>query len=152
MNSAKRKGDRAELEVQGLLRDHLGVPARRQLGAGRKDDIGDIHGVPATVISVANYTDIARAIRDKLAECVTQQARAGALFGAMFCRRRGGGYAVVMTVEQFAALWREAQPITPSAMCQCGHDRGTHLRERSLCYGDKGECSCVEFTHSEVAA
>ena len=41
--SSKRKGDRAELEVQGILRDLLGVPARRALGAGRKDDVGDIY-------------------------------------------------------------------------------------------------------------
>jgi Holliday junction resolvase len=70
-NSSKRKGDRAELEIQGWFWDELGVKARRALGAGRKDDVGDIHGVPDTVISVANY-------------------------------------AVVMTPEQFAALWREA--------------------------------------------
>ena len=41
-NPSKDRGDRAELEVQALLRDLLGVPARRMLGAGRKDDIGDI--------------------------------------------------------------------------------------------------------------
>ena len=43
---AKRKGDAAELEVQELLRTLLGVPARRMLGAGRADDVGDIAGVP----------------------------------------------------------------------------------------------------------
>jgi hypothetical protein len=53
-NPSKRKGDRAELEVQALLRDHLGVPARRQLGAGRKDDVGDMAGVPNTVIQVGS--------------------------------------------------------------------------------------------------
>lgn len=108
---SKRKGDRAELEVQGLLRDHLGVPARRQLGAGRKDDIGDISGVPDTTIQVANYIDIGRAIREKLPETVTQQHRSGSLFGALFCRRRGGEYVVVLTIDQFATLWREAQPL-----------------------------------------
>jgi hypothetical protein len=108
--SAKRKGDKAELEVQGLLRDHLGVPARRQLGAGRKDDIGDISGVPDTTVQVAAYADINRAIREKLPETVEQQGRADALFGALFCRRKGGGYVVVMTPDQFATLWREAQP------------------------------------------
>lgn len=110
---AKRKGDRAELDVQGILRDHIGVPARRALGAGRKDDIGDIHGVPNTTIQVAAYVDIGRAIREKLPETVAQQLRARTLFGALFCRRRGGEYVVVMTVEQFCALWREAQPSAP---------------------------------------
>lgn len=107
-NPQKRKGDRAELEVQGLLRDHLGVPARRALGAGRRDDVGDIHGLPQTVVQVANYADIARAIREKLPEAEAQRERAGVPFAATFIRRRGGGYVVAMTPEQFFALWREA--------------------------------------------
>lgn len=114
-NSAKRKGDRAELEVQGFFRDNLGVPARRALGAGRLDDVGDIHGVPDTVIQVANYVNIQRAINEKLPKCAEQQERAGATFGATFCRRVGGGFVVVMTPDQFAALWREAQPIGQAA-------------------------------------
>ncbi len=107
-NPQKRKGDKAELEVQGLLRDHLGVPARRALGAGRADDMGDITGVPDTVIQVASYKDIATAIREKVPACEAQQARAGATFGATFLRRPGGSYVVVLSVEQWACLWREA--------------------------------------------
>lgn len=107
-NYSRNKGSRAELEVQGWLRDHLGVPARRALGAGRKDDVGDIHGIPETVVSVANYADLDRAVREKLPDVGVQMGNAGARFGAMFCRRRGGSYVVVMTPEQFAALWREA--------------------------------------------
>lgn len=110
-NPSKAKGDRAEREVQGILRDLLGVPARRALGAGRKDDVGDIHGVPDTVISVANYADIARAIREKLPDVERQREHAGATFAAMFVRRVGGSYVVCMTPEQFATLWREAQPV-----------------------------------------
>jgi hypothetical protein len=106
--AAKRKGDRAELEVQGLLRDLLGVPARRMLGAGRSDDVGDIDGVPDTCVQVANYDDVTRALREKVPACVEQQARMGASFGATFLRRRGGSYVVVLTPEQWAALWREA--------------------------------------------
>ena len=121
MNRAKAKGDRAELEVQGILRDLLGVPARRKLGAGRLDDQGDIDGVPSTVISVANYADIARAIREKLGDVDVQRQRAGALFAAMFVRRRGGGYVVCMTPEQFATLWREAQPVLPAPYPFCRH-------------------------------
>jgi hypothetical protein len=107
-NTAKAKGDRAELEVQALLRDLLGVPARRKLGAGRLDDMGDVDGVPDTCIAVANYKDISRALREKVDPCVTQQERAGATFGATFIRRPGGRYLVAMTPPQFAALWREA--------------------------------------------
>jgi hypothetical protein len=137
--SSKRKGDRAELEVQGLLRDLLGVPARRALGAGRKDDVGDIHGVPDTVIQVADWKDALRAVREKPLECEEQRLRGeslrhahgrtpenhtlvtgragenhevfslGATFAATFVRLRGGEYRVVLTPEQWATLWREAQ-------------------------------------------
>ncbi len=105
--ASKRKGDRAELEVQGILRDLLGVPARRKLGAGRLDDIGDIDGLPDTVIQVTAVDRPSDALA-KLAETVTQQERAGATFGALFWRRRGGSFVVVMTPEQFATFWREA--------------------------------------------
>ena len=103
-NGSKRKGDRAELEVQQLLRDSRGVPARRKLGAGRRDDVGDIDGVPLTVIQVANRKDVATAVREKPLECEQQRVRAGERFGATFIRLRGGEYRVVMTPEQFAAL------------------------------------------------
>lgn len=108
MHPSKRKGDKAELEVQGILRDLLGVPARRQLGAGRQDDIGDIAGVPMTTISVTNRKDVAQAVRHKPRECEVQRQRASEPFCATFIRLTGGEYRVVMTVEQWAALWREA--------------------------------------------
>ena len=108
MNSSKRKGDRAELEVQGILRDLLGVPARRALGAGRKDDVGDIDGVPATCVSVTNRKDVTAAVRHKPLECELQRERRGCTFAATFVRLRGGEYRVVLTPEQWATLWREA--------------------------------------------
>lgn len=93
-----------------MLRDHLGVPARRALGAGRRDDIGDITGVPNTVIQVAAWAhDFAYGVRVKPLECETERERAGAQFAATFMRLRGGDYRVVMTPEQFYTLWREAQ-------------------------------------------
>jgi hypothetical protein len=108
MHPSKRKGDRAELEVQGLIRDLTGYPARRKLGAGRLDDMGDIDGVPDTVIQAVSYKDIGRAISEKLPECEAQQARAKALFGATFVRRPGGRYVVVLTPEQWATYARES--------------------------------------------
>lgn len=108
MNAAKRKGDAAELEVQGLLRDLLGYPARRALGAGRLDDVGDITGVPDTVVQVAAWADLDRAVREKLPELELQQANAGATFAGLFVRRRGGRFVVVLTPEQWATLLREA--------------------------------------------
>lgn len=107
-NPQKRRGDKAELEVQGIIRDLTGYPARRALGAGRADDVGDIHGVPNTVIQVANYTDLARAVREKLPALERQMGHAGADFGALFVRRYGGAYVVAMTPEMWATYRREA--------------------------------------------
>ena len=108
MNSSKRKGDKAEREVQAILRDELGVHARRALGAGRKDDVGDVHGVPETVVQVVSWKDVARAVREKPMECEVQRVRAQATHAATFVRLRGGVWRVVMTPEQWATLWREA--------------------------------------------
>lgn len=105
---SKRKGDSAELEVQGMLRDHLGVPARRALGAGRKDDIGDITGVRDTAIQVTNRVDLSSAVTEKLPELERQMVNAGATHGALFCRRRGGKWIVVLTPDMWFALMREA--------------------------------------------
>jgi len=107
-NPAERKGSDAEREVQGILRDLLGVPARRALGAGRQDDVGDIDGVPDTVIQVANRQDVAATVREKPLEAERQRENAGAAFAATFVRLRGGHYRVVMTPEQWATQWREA--------------------------------------------
>ena len=107
--SAKRKGDKAEREVAEILNQLLGVPARRKLGAGRQDDMGDIDGVPLTVISVANRpSDTLRAIREKPIECEVQRRRAHEPFCATFVRLKGGEYRVVMTPAQWAVLWKDA--------------------------------------------
>jgi hypothetical protein len=107
-NPAKNKGDRAELEVQGLIRDLTGWPARRKLGAGRADDMGDIDGVPFTTVQVVNYKDVAKAVRAKPKACVEQQERAGSTFGCTFVRLVGGEYRVVLMPDQWATLMREA--------------------------------------------
>lgn len=108
VNAAKRKGDRAELEVAHLLADLLGLPVRRKLGAGRRDDTGDLDGIPDTVIQVAHYTDLARALREKVDACRDQQARAGATFGAVALKSRSHGWLFVLTADQFATYVREA--------------------------------------------
>ncbi len=107
-NPFKRKGDKAEREVQALLNDLLGVPARRKLGAGRQDDMGDIDGVPDTVIQVASIARLNVAVRVKPIEAEQQRERAKATHAATFVRLVGGEYRVVLTVEQWTILWREA--------------------------------------------
>ena len=107
-SSGKRKGDRAELEVQALLRDHLGVHARRALGAGRKDDMGDMTGVPYTAIQVVNWRDVAAAVRSKPIEAERQRENAGVPFAVTFVRLRGGEYRCVQTFPQWATMYRES--------------------------------------------
>lgn len=106
--AAKQKGDRAEREVAALLADLLGVEAKRALGAGRAEDVGDIFGIPDTVIQVADWTNLGAAASQKPGECERQQVHAGATFGASFLRIRGGRWVVALTPDQFATLWREA--------------------------------------------
>ena len=149
-NPSKRKGDKAELEVQALLQQHLGVPARRKLGAGRQDDMGDIDGVTDTTIQVANRKDVCAAVRAKPLDCEDQQQHAGTTFGATFLRLRGGEYRVVLTVEQFCTFWREAQQILDAraphpvdqTVCRHGLRFDQHCKE---CYL-QGFCCCPECT------
>jgi hypothetical protein len=116
---AKRKGDSAELEAARLIHDLLGVPARRKLGAGRADDMGDIDGIPDTTVQVcavgpANL--VSRGLVLKPREADAQAVTAGTTFTATFVRIRGGTWRVVLTPEAWATYWREAtcpQPCPP---------------------------------------
>ena len=105
---SKRKADAAELEAAAVLADELGFPIRRKLGAGRLDDVGDLDGMPDTVVQVAAWADVLRAVREKPAAAERQRERAGATFAATLVRMRGGVWRVVLTPEQFATWAREA--------------------------------------------
>lgn len=107
---SKRKGDRAELEIARILSDLLGLDVRRALGAGRADDVGDLHGIPDVCAEVKNYQSIARAIDDGLADLEREQANASVPFGVVFVRRPGGGdrWIAVMDVPRWATYYREA--------------------------------------------
>lgn len=104
----KAKGDRAELEIAGILRDELGYPVRRMLGAGRLDDVGDLVGIPDTTIQVADWADALRAIREKPLAVEAQRFNAGTTHAVTFVRLRGGLWRAVLTPEQWADTMREA--------------------------------------------
>lgn len=113
-NSAKAKGDSAEREIASILLDHLGLPVRRQLGAGRQDDVGDLDGIPNTVLQVASWADVARAAREKPLAAEQQRLNANATFAATLIRFRNGRgmdphdrWRAVMTIEQFCTYVRE---------------------------------------------
>jgi hypothetical protein len=112
VNSAKNKGDKAELELQGILRHLLGLPRiRRALGAGRRDDVGDINEVPHTVIQVTWREDLSAAITQKLTEVEEQRLNARKLFSAVFVRRSRNSvpWIVVMTPQMWAKMYRYAE-------------------------------------------
>lgn len=66
-------------------------------------------GVPNTTIQVVNYKSLSRAIREKLPEVEEQRERSGDHFAATWVRLPGGRFIVVLTPEQWATYWREAQ-------------------------------------------
>ena len=101
-NPSKAKGDRGELEAAAILTEALGLPIRRKLGAGRQDDTGDLDGVPKHVLQVANWKDIASALRVKPKEAEQQRINAQAEHAATLIRLRGGEWRVSLTLEQWA--------------------------------------------------
>ena len=108
MNRAKLKGDRAERELCSLLSELTGYDVKRALGAGRQTDTGDGFGMPETVIQIADWKDVLRAIREKPLEAEQQRLNAQVPFAVTAVRLRGGDFRMVQTPEQLVAMWREA--------------------------------------------
>jgi hypothetical protein len=103
-NAAKRKGDEAELVAARVLSDLTGYPVRRMLGAGRLDDVGDLDGIPDTVIQVACHpSDPLRAVWEKPLGAEAQRRNAGVGYAATMVWLPRRGFRVVLTPEQFAA-------------------------------------------------
>ena len=107
-NANKNKGDAAEREIATILADLTGWPVRRKLGAGRKDDEGDLEGIPGTVVQVANWANVLAAVRQKPVEAEQQRHNAVAVFAVTLVRMRGGVWRAVLTPEQLTTLLREA--------------------------------------------
>ena len=104
---SKRKGDAAERELAHLLADITGLEVRRKLGAGRKDDTGDLHGIPGVTCEVKNYRSIVDGINEGLADLAREQANSGDPLAVCFVRRPGGRWIAVMDLPMWAAWWRE---------------------------------------------
>jgi hypothetical protein len=101
-NRPKLKGDRGELEAAAICSELFGLSIRRKLGAGRQDDTGDLDGVPKHVVQVANWKDIATALRVKPKEAEQQRINAQTEHAATLIRLRGGEWRVSLTLEQWA--------------------------------------------------
>lgn len=84
MNASKAKGDRGEREAVAVLcqlAPDLVLPnARRKLGAGRKDDIGDLDVFPDVTIQVKTMSDVVAALRHAAMGAAEQSVRAGTTY------------------------------------------------------------------------
>jgi len=109
-NSSKNRGDRAERELAERLSALLGLPVRRKLGAGRRDDTGDLDGLDGHVLQVADWKDVARAALHKPRQAQIQAGHAGCAFASSFVRFRGGQWRVVLTLEQWSAIITRSSP------------------------------------------
>lgn len=120
--ASSRKGAQAERDVAEWLCHRFGYDIKRMLGAGRAQDVGDIHGLPMFTVQVANWANVTAALREKPLACEVQQGHGRTPFGITFLKlppRPGGKPAewrVVMTPAQFAevydilrTLWDEAE-------------------------------------------
>jgi hypothetical protein len=114
-NAAKSRGDRAEHELAQLLSLLLGLPIRRELGAGRLEDVGDLHGLDDFALQVADWSDVARAAREKPLGAEQQRRNAGRPHAATFVRFRGGSFRCVLTPEQWARLVLELRDLRQQA-------------------------------------
>lgn len=106
-SSSRRKGDGAERELVGLLND-LGFDVQRAYGAGRPDDRGDLDGLDGVVCQVKNYADIQRGVREALDDANEKALLHDAWLAVGFVRRPRGRWIVVLDLDGFASLYREA--------------------------------------------
>lgn len=113
-NPNRNKGLAAEREAASLIGDHLGYDVHRLPSPGSSFEVGDLFGIPGTVVQVAYWpSKTLAAYTVKPDEAEVQRERAGATFAATMIRHKGYAgrpalWRVALTVPQFAALWREA--------------------------------------------
>lgn len=83
-NRSKEKGDRGEREAVAALRELFpGLVlknSQRKLGAGRKEDTGDLVVFHDVTIQVKNYADVSTSLREAAVGAAIQGERAGTRF------------------------------------------------------------------------
>jgi len=111
--SSSQKGARAERWIAEFLGTVLNMDIKRMLGAGRKEDIGDLHGLTGFTAQVANKpSNIGDALRYKPLACRIQQGHHGTPFGVTLLKlppQPGGKppeWRAVMTLEQFVEIYK----------------------------------------------
>jgi hypothetical protein len=110
MNASKQKGDRGELEAVEVLKavasDLVLSRARRKLGAGRRDDMGDLDVFDDVTIQVKCLKHVGEAIRAAASGALVQSERAGTLFHV--------GMSPIPSARQSGVRWLCASTHWPS--------------------------------------
>lgn len=107
VNPANERGKRAEREAAKLLHDALGYDIKRTK-AGQFVDIGDLSGIPDTVVQVKDWKDVLRAVH-AARDDADQQARSAMVpFRFGMVRSRGGVWTCVQSVDALTTMLREA--------------------------------------------
>jgi Holliday junction resolvase len=103
------KGPVREREVAAMFNEEGFAKARRALGAGRNDDVGDIDGVPHLCLQVAGRkTGLATVLDQKLPATEIQRKNRGVPFGALFVRMDRKPWVVHLTPRMFFTLFKYA--------------------------------------------
>jgi Holliday junction resolvase len=108
-NMTHWKGPVREREVAAMFNEEGFTKARRALGAGRLDDVGDIDGVPLLCLQVAGRkTGVSTVLDQKLPATEIQRKNRGVPFAALFLRMDRKPWIVVLTPKMFFTLFKYA--------------------------------------------
>ena len=129
-NSNKRKGDRAEREavavVCRLAPDLVVARPQRLLGAGRREDTGDLWVLPGVTVQVKHRADPVQAIRLAADGAAVQARRAGCAFAVGLVpipRARGGAVRWVACCTTWPGQRPEAIAVFRSVTAALQHVR-----------------------------
>lgn len=114
MVDGNEKGARAEREIARLVAALTGQDVVRKLGAGRREDTGDLHGLDGWTAQVADWSNPLRAIREKPEAAEDQRINAKTPHAITFIRLKGGLWRAVQTLEQWAATYEATQDEPPT--------------------------------------
>ena len=113
MANGHTKGARAEREIAQLVSYLTGQEVVRKLGAGRREDTGDLYGLNNWTAQVANWNDALRAIREKPEAAEDQRINAKTDHAITFIRLKGGLWRAVQTLDQWATTYEATQDEPP---------------------------------------
>jgi hypothetical protein len=106
--SCSDAGKRYEREAAAMLQLITGFEVRRKLGEGRREDEGDLEGMPELTIQVKAYKNVTRAVNEGLKKLRRQQQYNATKYGVAMIRRPGGRWVMAMEPDQFLALYNAA--------------------------------------------